>query len=118
MTRRSLRGWLWVHKWASLVCTLFLLIICVSGLPLVLKDELEDLLDGGLPYAQVPAETPNVSLDRLAARSRTMYPGETILSIFSDDDEPKIGPMLKQRGLVQDSAAKLTPCSRTPTHCL
>jgi len=90
MTRRSLRSWLWVHKWTSLVCTLFLLIICVSGLPLVLKDELEALLDGGLPYAQVPAGTPNVSLDRLAARSRTMYPGEIILSILSDDDEPKI----------------------------
>jgi len=90
MTRRSLRSWLWVHKWASLVCTLFLLIICVTGLPLVLKDELKDLLDGGLPYAQVPAGTPNISLDELAAKSGAMYRGETILSIFSDDDEPKI----------------------------
>jgi len=90
MTRRSLRSWLWVHKWTSLVCTLFLLIICVTGLPLVLKDELKDLLDGGLPYAQVPAGTPNISLDEFAARSRAIYPGETILSIFSDDDEPKI----------------------------
>jgi uncharacterized iron-regulated membrane protein len=90
MTRRSLRSWIWVHKWASLVCTLFLLIICVTGLPLVLKDELNNLLDGALPYAQVPAGTPNISLDQLAASSRAMYPGETILSIFSDDDEPKI----------------------------
>src|SRR5258705_6927410 len=90
MTRRSLRSWLWVHKWTSLVCTLFLLIICISGLPLVLKDELEALLDGGLPYAQVPAGTPNVSLDRLPAPSRAEYTGQILPLHPSDDDEPKI----------------------------
>src|SRR5260370_30024246 len=89
MARRHWRSGLWVHKSTSLVCTLFLLIICVSGLPLVLKDELEALLDGGLPYAQVPAGTPNVSLDRLAPPSRAMYPGESILSILSGDREPE-----------------------------
>jgi uncharacterized iron-regulated membrane protein len=90
MARRSLRGWLWVHKWTSLVCTLFLLIICVTGLPLVLKDELEGMLDNALPYAEVAAGTPNINLEALAAKSRAMYPGEAILSIFSDDDEPRI----------------------------
>jgi len=45
MTRAALRRWFWVHKWSSLVCTLFLLVICVTGLPLVLRDELSDLLD-------------------------------------------------------------------------
>lgn len=90
MTRQALRGWFWVHKWSSLVCTVFLLLICISGAPLVLREELSGLLDDGLPYAQVPDGTPNVSLDGLVASSRQMYPGETVVSVFSDDDEPKI----------------------------
>jgi uncharacterized iron-regulated membrane protein len=78
-----------VHKWSSLVCTAFLLVICLSGLPLVFREEIADLLDDGLPYASVPAGTPNASLDRFAELSRKMYPNDIIVSIFVDDDEPK-----------------------------
>jgi uncharacterized iron-regulated membrane protein len=85
-----LRRWFWLHKWSSLVCTAFLLVICITGLPLVFRDEIGDLLDDSLPYASVPDGTPNISLDLIAATSRRMYPGQIILSIFSDDDEPKI----------------------------
>jgi len=96
MTRSTLRRWFWVHKWSSLVCTVFLLVLCVTGAPLVFRDELGGLLDDALPYASVPAGTPNVSIDRLAETSRDMYPGQTILSIFSDHDEPKIVVFMAQ----------------------
>ncbi|AWM11314.1 PepSY-associated TM helix domain-containing protein [Bradyrhizobium symbiodeficiens] len=86
----ALRRWLFVHKWSSLICTLFLLLICITGLPLVLREEINSLLDDALPYAQVPDNTPNVSLDKVVDASRKMYPGETIVSVFVDDDEPKI----------------------------
>jgi uncharacterized iron-regulated membrane protein len=90
MTRTAFRRWFWVHKWSSLVCTAFLLVICITGLPLVFTDEIRDFLDDGLPYASVPAGTPNVSLDHLASLSRQMYPKDIIVSMFVDDDEPKI----------------------------
>lgn len=90
MTRAALRRWFWVHKWSSLVCTLFLLLLCITGLPLVLHDELSDLFDDALPYAEVPAGTPAVSLDTVVAASRQVYPGEVVTSLFADDDEPKI----------------------------
>lgn len=96
MTRAALRRWFWVHKWSSLACTLFLLVICVTGLPLVLRDELSDLLDNALPYAKVADDTPSISLDKLASVSRQMYPGEIITSMFSDDDEPKIVVFMAQ----------------------
>lgn len=89
MTRTSLRRWLWVHKWSSLVCTLFLLVICVTGLPLVFSDEINDWLYDGLPYSNVAPGTANASLDRIAESARKLYPGETVLSVFVDDDEPK-----------------------------
>lgn len=94
MTRSVFRKWLWVHKWSSLVCTLFLLLICLSGLPLIFNDEIDNWLDDGLPYADVPAGTPNASLDRFADLSRKMYPGEVIVSIFIDDDEPRVVVLL------------------------
>jgi uncharacterized iron-regulated membrane protein len=90
MTRAALRKWFWVHKWASLVCTLFLLVICVTGLPLVFRDEISDLLDDSLPYAVVPDGTPEINLDVLIAKARAMYPSEQLMSTFHDDDEPKI----------------------------
>lgn len=37
------------HKCSSLVCTLFLRVICITGLPLVFHEELEHLLDDGKP---------------------------------------------------------------------
>lgn len=90
MKRAAFRRWFWVHKWASLVCTLFLLVICITGLPLVFKDEIDDWLDDGLPYASVPAGTPNADLDHIAAISRQMYPGQIIALIFRSTDEPKV----------------------------
>ncbi|MCA6123396.1 PepSY domain-containing protein [Bradyrhizobium sp. WSM 1704] len=90
MTRAALRRWFWVHKWSSLVCTLFLLLVCVTGLPLVVRDELSDLFDNGLPYAEVAPGTPRISFDKIVAASRQMYPGEVITSMFEDEHEPNI----------------------------
>ena len=39
----SVRSWYLIHKWTSLVCTVFLLVICITGLPLIwLADVLRD----------------------------------------------------------------------------
>ena len=70
MTRAAFRNWFWVHKWSSLVCTAFLLLICITGLPLVLRDEIENLLDDALPYAAAPAGAPHVKIDQLVEIGR------------------------------------------------
>ncbi|MEZ0219783.1 MAG: PepSY-associated TM helix domain-containing protein [Tardiphaga sp.] len=90
MTRSALRKWFWIHKWTSLPCTAFLLLICVTGLPLVFHDEIDDLLDNAPPYASVPAGAPRVSIDSVVDASRKLYPGEAVLFTFVDDDEPRI----------------------------
>lgn len=88
MNRNAFRAWVWVHTWSSLVCTLFLLVICISGLPLVFREEIVELLDDGLPYARLAEGTPNASLDRFAELSHKIYPNEILVSIYIDDDEP------------------------------
>ena len=89
MEVRTLRIWAFVHTWTSLVCTAFLLVICLTGLPLVFAQEINDWLEPH-DYAALPARTPNVSLDRLMAMARGLYPGQIVSSIFIDDDEPQV----------------------------
>jgi uncharacterized iron-regulated membrane protein len=43
LSQRSLKAWCFVHKWTSLVATLFLLLLCVTGLPLIFHEEIDAL---------------------------------------------------------------------------
>lgn len=86
----SLKSWYWVHKWSSLVCTLFLLVICITGLPLVFHEELEHLLDDGQPYAVVEEGTPRSTLDSIVQNARLQYPGEVVQYVYMDDHEPTV----------------------------
>ena len=45
MRTATVRTWCWLHKWTSLVCTLFLLMLCLTGLPLIFHDEIDAALD-------------------------------------------------------------------------
>lgn len=89
MTAASIRRWSAVHRWTSLICTLFLFGICLTGLPLLFSDEIDGWLTPHV-YADVPAGTPPANLDRLVAASRASYPGQVVTSLFVDDDEPQV----------------------------
>ncbi|MGE6917736.1 PepSY-associated TM helix domain-containing protein [Achromobacter kerstersii] len=86
----TIKTWYWVHKWTSLVCTIFLLIICLTGLPLVFHHEIEHWLDDAKPLSDVPAGTPPANLDKLVNSAKSMYPGEVIDYLFFDPDEPQV----------------------------
>jgi uncharacterized iron-regulated membrane protein len=87
---RTLRRWDVVHTWSSLVCTIFLLIICISGLPLVFGDEIRQLLDPPLPYAKASASTPSINLDLPVGQARQAFPQDVISSVFVDNRQPRI----------------------------
>ena len=85
---RSLKRWYVVHQWSSLICTAFLLLLCVTGLPLIFHDEIDGWLEPHR-YQTLPAGTPNASFDRFVAVAHRLYPNEVVASVFSDDDEPQ-----------------------------
>ncbi len=89
MQAGTLRSWAFVHKWTSLICTVFLLVICLTGLPLLFSEEIDQWLDPHM-YEPLPADTATVNLDRVTAIGRDLYPGQIVSSIFVDDDEPQI----------------------------
>jgi uncharacterized iron-regulated membrane protein len=86
---RALRRWTWIHKWSSLVCTLFLLMLCITGLPLIFHHEIEDATR---PYtlADMPPGTPHQSLDRIVEAARARYPGMFVQFVFGAPDEPEL----------------------------
>lgn len=90
MNVRSLRRWAAVHKWTSLVCAVFLLLFCLTGLPLIFKHELRELLSEDPPYAALPADAPRADLDAIIATARRRHPGYVPMVVFVDDDGPKV----------------------------
>jgi uncharacterized iron-regulated membrane protein len=90
---RSIRSWYLVHKWTSLICTIFLLMLCVTGLPLIFHDEI-DALTGDDAASQMvgppssgtdPALLP---LDQILAKALAARPGEVPVFTAFDNDTP------------------------------
>lgn len=76
-----MRAWAAIHTWSSLVCTLFLLMLCVTGLPLIFHDEIDAWLDRGEAARQVqaaPRDLAPATMDDLAGLVRQAYPGRAI----------------------------------------
>lgn len=90
MTTKTLKRWLLLHRWSSLICTLFLLMLCLTGLPLIFGDEIDAKLNPHPPYEDLPASTPMANLDSIVHTTRTRYPKDVLTYIFIDDDEPQI----------------------------
>jgi uncharacterized iron-regulated membrane protein len=78
MTPRSVRIWKDVHKWTSLICTLFLFILCLTGLPLIFHEEIDRALGATAAPDSVAADAPMISLDRVLEIGHAQRPNEAI----------------------------------------
>lgn len=89
MKRRSIAAWQAVHSWTSLLCTLFLLMLCLTGLPLIFHDEIDAALN---PTAWTPAapDGEHLSLDAILTRGLAARPGEVPIFLSFDDDRPVV----------------------------
>jgi uncharacterized iron-regulated membrane protein len=96
---QSLRRWGFVHKWTSLICTLFMLLLCITGLPLIFHEEIDDLLHSQVKPAEVPDGTPLANLDSLLANALAQKPGQVPHFLIWDRDDPNamfvsVGPTI------------------------
>lgn len=90
MTRTAIRSWFLVHKWSSLVPTLFLLMLCVTGLPLIFHDEID--VATGQDYDAILAGPPSAKgglpLDTMLGKALAQRPGEVPLFMAFSEDSP------------------------------
>jgi uncharacterized iron-regulated membrane protein len=77
-----------IHKWTSLICTAFLLMLCITGLPLIFHEEIDRAIGTRAALPAVPAGTPLLPLDDLVRRAVAMYPAERPLFLSFDEDRP------------------------------
>lgn len=93
MTSKTIRTWFLVHKWTSLVCTLFLLMLCLTGLPLIFHDEIDYLTEEtpqlGMPGVASSSNAPGLlPLDVMMSKARAMRPGEVPVFMAFDNASP------------------------------
>src|SRR3546814_13507988 len=90
MTRKTVQAWYLVHKWTSLVCTAFLLMLCVTGLPLIFAEEIHHLPGAEPELAATPSGASPANLDSLIEKARAQYPGQVPLFLGWYSAEPLV----------------------------
>lgn len=89
MTLTTLKTWAWLHKWSSLICTAFMLMLCVTGLPLIFYEEIDDWLDKQVVIPDLPVNTKLASMDEVLASAKALFPNRVVKYLFRDMDEDK-----------------------------
>ncbi|CAN1721665.1 PepSY domain-containing protein [Hyphomicrobium sp. 1Nfss2.1] len=89
MHQASLRRWNWVHKWSSLISTPFLLLLCMTGLPLIFHHEIHGLtIDLVQPKETEPAKL--ADLDVVVRNGLAHAPGKVVQYASWDDEQPGV----------------------------
>ncbi len=89
MKSSTIRAWSWTHKWSSLVSTAFLLMLCVTGLPLVFSHELNALLLHE-PWEAANLAGPRLDLDQVLTTALARHPGDVPAFMSFDEDRPVV----------------------------
>lgn len=90
MKTATLRRWSWAHKWSSLLCTPFILLLCLTGLPLIFSHEIEQFIGEKISIPNHTLEKPKASLDEIVQRVANDYPDKVPLYFFAEEDNPDI----------------------------
>lgn len=88
MKARTARIWSLVHKWTSLISTVFLLLLCLTGLPLIFTHEINDALGYSPKKEPHPPDAAKLSLDAVGRAALAEKPGNVLLYLGWDKDDP------------------------------
>jgi uncharacterized iron-regulated membrane protein len=86
-TIKTVKRWFWWHKWTSLICTAFLLLLCLTGLPLIFHEEIEQLTETK-KNPHHPANAKPVTLDQMVATATQHFPGKVAKLVVWDKEHP------------------------------
>ncbi len=87
---RAFKTWSWVHKWSSLVCTAFMLLLCATGLPLIFHHEIRHLLGSEAEAPAMPAGAPRISLDHVLDVARARHPDRVVQYVSLEEEAGNI----------------------------
>jgi uncharacterized iron-regulated membrane protein len=90
MKPATLRVWSWLHKWSSIVSTLFLLLLCLTGLPLVFHHQIGAWLGTEVVSPPLPTGAPRATLDQVMAAARARFPSKVGMYVSQEPDDDTI----------------------------
>lgn len=90
MSARGLKTWVWLHKWSSLVCTLFMLLLCLTGLPLIFHHEIGHLLGTEVEPPEIVHTGPRASLDQVLQAASARHPERVVQFASKDPDDDRL----------------------------
>jgi uncharacterized iron-regulated membrane protein len=85
LSQAGVRRWYLVHKWTSIVSTAFLLVLGITGLPLIFYDEIDELIH---PPILLDKAAGTASLDAVAADALKEHPGWFNTFLSYDPEQP------------------------------
>lgn len=90
LSARALKTWSWLHKWSSLVCTAFMLLLCATGLPLIFHHEIGHLLGTEVEAPEIRHSGPRASLDAVLKAAQARYPDHVVQYASQEEDDDRI----------------------------
>lgn len=85
-----IKKWFYWHRYTSLVCTLFLLILCLTGLPLIFQNEIEDWLSDETAGKSYAPDSTMANLDNMVTLARQRYPEQVVSYVFLDKTHAQV----------------------------
>lgn len=87
---RAVKIWTWLHKWSSLVSTSFLLLLCLTGLPLIFHHEIGHLLGTEIEAPEIRHTGPRATLDEVLRSARALYPDRMVQYASQSDGNDRL----------------------------
>ena len=86
-TIKSVKRWFWWHKWTSLICTAFLLLLCLTGLPLIFYEELEHWGENKKTELHAGNATTQ-PVEEMVSTAKKQFPGKVVKMLLWDKESP------------------------------
>ncbi|MEM6733408.1 MAG: PepSY domain-containing protein [Myxococcota bacterium] len=90
MKSTTLKKWIWIHRWSSLVGMVFMLMLCLTGLPLIFAHELDHWLGNTAEAPPMAEETPHASIDELVRAAERDSGGHAVRFLVEDPDDSDV----------------------------
>ena len=112
MRPTTIRVWSLVHKWTSLICTLFLLMLCVTGLPLIFHHEIDDAL-GHDRWRPANPGGPLMTYDQVLETALARQPGHAPIFMSFETDRPVVNVTSGPTADAAEAKMVFAPIDRT-----
>lgn len=86
----NFRAWYEVHKWTSLICTIFMLMLCITGLPLIFSHEIDHWLGNSVEPPALADNNARADIDAIVADAQRRRPQDVLQFLVGEPDEPEL----------------------------